>query len=404
MNVFFSVGEPSGDLHGANLITELSRRCDRFQAFGFGGPRMLKAGQNQTADLTQMAIMFIADAVKNIRTFWGLYQRARKMFSQQKFDAVVLIDYPGFNWWIAKAAKQAKIPVYYYGVPQMWAWAPWRIAKLRRRVDHVLCKLPFEPDWFQQRGVRAEFVGHPYYDELACRQLDSAFVAQMRSTPKRVITFLPGSRDREVRTNLPMMLNTAKHLFSQREDIKVVVAAYKESQAEFVRDQVRQRGLPVEVYSGKTPELIEAAHGCLACSGSVSLELLYHLKPSIIQYVISPFQNFLQRRIVNSRFITLVNLFAVDDIQRRGHPAYEPDAPDAEPIPFPEYLTVQDRSLDMARRIHRWLDHPSDYESQVDLLRKLKDRSAQAGASRRAADYLIKTLNHPTVELSMRAA
>ena len=176
MKIFFSVGEPSGDLHGANLIRELRRRRPDCEFVGYGGPRMAAAGCALHEDLTKLAVMWLLHALLNIHKFWNLACRADRYFRHHQPDAVVLIDYPGFNWWIARRAKAHGIPVFYYGVPQMWAWAGWRMKKMRRFVDHVLCKLPFEEAWYRDRGCNATFVGHPYFDQLRAEQLDAKFI------------------------------------------------------------------------------------------------------------------------------------------------------------------------------------------------------------------------------------
>ena len=121
------------------------------------------AGHDLLEDLTQLAVMWIVQAVLNVDKFWKLLRRADEYLEHERPDAVVLIDYPGFNWWIARKAKKHGIPVFYYGAPQMWAWGGWRIRKMRRLVDHVLCKLPFEANWYQERGCNAHYVGHPYF-------------------------------------------------------------------------------------------------------------------------------------------------------------------------------------------------------------------------------------------------
>jgi lipid-A-disaccharide synthase len=155
MQIFFSVGEPSGDLHGANLIRELKKSAPGVECVGFGGPKMQAAGAKLHADLTQFAVMFFVRVLLNLHRFWFLYRRAKRYFRDQRPDAVVLIDYPGFNWWIARAARRYGIPVFYYGAPQMWAWGSWRVTKMRRLVNHTLCKLPFEAVWYNERGCPA---------------------------------------------------------------------------------------------------------------------------------------------------------------------------------------------------------------------------------------------------------
>ena len=166
LTIFFSAGEPSGDLHGANLIRQLQARCPGLQAVGYGGPKMAEAGCQLHADLTALAVMWFARVLVNLHKFWGLVSRADRYFRHHRPDAVVLIDYPGFNWWIARRAKVHGIPVFYYTPPQIWAWARWRVKKMRRLVDHVLCSLPFEEAWLRRHGCNATFVGHPFFDEV----------------------------------------------------------------------------------------------------------------------------------------------------------------------------------------------------------------------------------------------
>ena len=127
---------------------------------------MAAAGCRLHADLTALAVMWFARAIANLHLFWGLVSRADRWFRHHRPDAVVLVDYPGFNWWIARRAKVHGIPVFYYMPPQIWAWATWRAGKMRRLVDHVLCGLPFEEPWLKERGCNATLVGHPFFDEV----------------------------------------------------------------------------------------------------------------------------------------------------------------------------------------------------------------------------------------------
>ena len=241
MRIFFSVGEPSGDLHGANLIRRMNSEMPGVQCVGYGGPKMVDAGCDVHYDLTQHAIMFIWDAIKQLRFFFGLVDRADEYFAENQIDAVVLIDYPGFNWWIAKKAKRRGIPVFYYGVPQMWAWAPWRVRKIRKYVDHVLCKLPFEVEWFKQRNCHATYVGHPYFDQLESQTYDELFLESIKS--KQLVTLLPGSRDREVKNNFPTLIAAAGIVAQECPQAEFVVACFNQRQkemAEAILEEVRQ--------------------------------------------------------------------------------------------------------------------------------------------------------------------
>jgi lipid-A-disaccharide synthase len=322
---------------------------------------------------------------------------------QEKPEAVVMIDYPGFNWWIARAAKRNGIPVFYYGVPQMWAWASWRIHKMRRLVDHVLCKLPFEKDWYEQRGCHATFVGHPYFDELSSRRVDEQFAATLRDRP--LVTLLPGSRRLEVENNWPMLKKAAEIIHEQRPDSRLAVGCFNDRYAEMVRADLQNstHAADIEVYVGRTPELIQEATVCLACSGSVSLELLYHRTPSAIVYRGPKWRLAMVRRFVlQVRYITLVNLLGTDDGFTGRATPFDPDHPDASRVPMPEYLTSGDCSPQLARHALEWLNDEQAHADKVAQLGKIRDEVAAQGASKTAAAYILQTLDGATE--SRRAA
>ena len=392
MRIFFSVGEPSGDLHGANLIRRLKSRDSAIECVGLGGPKMQAAGCDLHFDLTSLAVMFLASVLKNIRLFFRLIAEADRYLETHQVDAVVLIDYAGFNWWIARKAKKHGIPVFFYGVPQVWAWAPWRIRKIQKLVDHVLCKLPFEAAWFEQRNCHATYVGHPYFDQLVHQEYDSAFAEKLLHSNKKLITLLPGSRNQEVKSVLPILLDTAKAVLQEDETCRFAIAFYNESQRQESSELIAQSNVAVEAYVGKTPELMRAAYACVACSGSVSLELLYHRKPTVIVFKVKRWVMVAQAFMLRIKFITLVNLIATKEIRRRNFRPYDPDDPKAESCVMPEYLTAGDPSQKVARRVLGWLqDVPSHAESGADLDR-LAVRYAQPGATTRAADYLLREL------------
>lgn len=398
MKIFFSVGEPSGDLHGANLIRELHRRDPQIRCVGYGGPKMAEAGCELHEDLTALAVMWLARVLLNLHKFWNYVQRANHYFRDERPDAVVLIDYPGFNWWIARQAKRYGIPVFYYGTPQIWAWASWRVKKMRRLVDHALCKLPFEEAWLRERGVNATHVGHPYFDQLAVQTYDQAFLDAQAAQAGPLVTILPGSRTQEVESNLPMLLKAARLVRQQVPAVRFAIAAFKPKHAEMASQMVAKAGVPVEIHVGRTPELMRACQSAMACSGSVSLELLYHTRPTAILYSVSKFAYFLQGYFRRVKFITLVNLLAADELYPADFDVYDQDAGGGDDVLFPEYLTCQDKSLPLARHVIRWLTEPADYHKRVAELAALKARVAHGGASRTAAEYLLAHLapgSHP---------
>jgi lipid-A-disaccharide synthase len=393
MRIFFSVGEPSGDLHGANLIRELRGRRSDIEYVGYGGPRMAAAGCTLHEDLTKLAVMWFARVLLNIHKFWNLASRADRYFRHHRPDAVVLIDYPGFNWWIARRAKVHGIPVFYYGAPQLWAWAGWRVRKMRRFVDHVLCKLPFEEAWYRERGCNATYVGHPYFDQLQTEELDSVFVARQLAEGRPLVTILPGSRTQEVQNNFGQFLKAAQIIHRRMPGVRFAVAAFKPSQAEMVRRQIAGLKLPMEVHVRRTAELIHAADCAMAVSGSVSLELLYHTTPSVILYQVSRLAFFVQRFFRKVRYITLVNLLTTDDLFPKRVAVYDANDPADAGVLLPEYLTCQDKSQQVAEHIVEWLSQPAKRAARVQQLAELKVRVANGGASRQAANYLVNVLD-----------
>lgn len=392
LTIFFSAGDPSGDLHGANLIRQLRGRSEDFRAVGYGGPQMARAGCSLYADLTALAVMWFARVLLNLHKFWNLVGRADRYFRHHRPDAVVLIDYPGFNWWIARRAKAHGIPVFYYMPPQIWAWARWRVGKMRRFVDHVLCSLPFEQPWFRRHGCNATFVGHPFFDEVRRQEYDRQFLDGYTGREGPLVVILPGSRTQEVTNNLKWFLKAAARIREQVPGVRFAMAAFKPHQAELARREVAARGLPIEIFVGKTLELISLADCCTSVSGSVSLELLYHTKPTVILYWISRPAYFVQGFFRKVKYITLVNLLATDELFPEDLTPFDPAQEDAEKVLFPEYLTCEDESARIAAHVVEWLTDRRMRERKVAELARLKARVAAGGASRRAAEYILGIL------------
>ncbi len=394
MRFFLSAGEPSGDLHGGNLIRQLRQLHPHAEFVGFGGPKMQSAGALLLFDLTALAVMFFDGLLANLRQFRRLLRQADDYFAKNQVDAVILIDFPGFNWWVARAAKKHRIPVIYYGAPQLWAWAPWRIRKLKRLVDLVLCKLPFEPAWFQRRGVNARFIGHPFFDETSQVKIDGAFVQNWLADPRPTLLLLPGSRDREVAQHWPILRATAGRVQQSFPQARVAVGCFRQQHFQRIEQDIQQRGLDMQPLVGRTPELMHVATACLACSGSVSLELMERRVPTVIVYKLSPLKRFLKWLLLRCRYITLVNLIAHEDVELRGKQPYDPDRAGIEDVPMPEYVLTRDRTEHMAHRLMAWFNDDSQRQRTVAWLDRLALQHARPGASRNAASIISNWLVH----------
>jgi lipid-A-disaccharide synthase len=382
MRIFFSVGEPSGDVHGANLIRALHRHRPDVDYVGFGGNLMASAGCDLLFPLCDHAVMGFSRVLAALPKFMGFLSQADRYFRHQRPDAVVLIDYPGFNWWVARRAHFHGIPVFYFVPPQIWAWASWRVNKMRRFVDHVLCSLPFEEPWYRERGVNAEYVGHPFFDELPRQQLDAGFLDLLRRQDGTVIGILPGSRTQEVERNFPTQLRAAAAIHAARPDTRFVVACHKESQQKMADEMRRAHAeLPIQTFVHKTPEIMEASKACIAVSGSVSLELLYRAKPTVIVYRTNRMLETFIRPLITTKYVTLVNLLADKMI-------------------YPEFVTRHCEAAGISETILHWLNDAKAYAGVCRELLALRERTARPGACDRAARRIVDALERPLARVA----
>jgi lipid-A-disaccharide synthase len=371
MRVFVSAGEPSGDLHGANLAHALRAATPGVEVVGLGGERMAAAGCNLLFPLTQLAVTGVFRALGSLRRFKEVLDLADRDLRRRRPDALVLIDFPGFHWHLARRAKARGVPVVYFVPPQLWGWAGWRHRKMRRLTDLVLCCLPFEGPWYRRRHVPVRYVGHPYFDELPAQCLDAPFLWGQKARPGTVIALLPGSRRSEIELNAPSLLRAAEIIHGRRPDVRFLVACLKDEHRRRLEEMMRGTRAPVEAHAGRTPEIIELAHSCLSVSGSVGLELLYRGKPSVVVYREGWFHLFLAHLLKTAPYISLVNLLAGREL-------------------FPEWFGRACPAEWVAAHALRWLDDPGCHEALRDELRELRARVAVPGACARAAAAVLE--------------
>ena len=409
--IFFSVGEPSGDQHAARLIEHLAptlaaaaaRRTTAkspIRVRGFGGRAMAEAGCELDLKLTDHAVVGIAEVIPKYRQFKGFVRRAEAIFAAGGIDAVVLVDFPGFNWHIAAAAKKHGIPVIYYCPPQLWAWGRWRVKKMKRLVDHVLSVLPMETELFRARGIETTEVGHPFYDAIAEKKLNAQTLRRLRResarNPSKLIAILPGSRRNEVHRNFPVQLAAARRLHDRLGpgSVRFAVAAYSDEHCLWCRRHLQaadagagEGDLPIEFYTDRTSEVIDAAEAAMMVSGSVSLELMARRTPAVVMYRTSRLTHLIGKTLLGVGSITLPNLIAGRVVfPERVSSGRDPGAVDflvdsLEPLMCDEFYRHQ---------THRTLE-------------RLAAQHAVAGASGKAAAWIRNSISEPSL-LSMTPA
>ena len=381
--LFFSVGEPSGDLHAANLIRSIQQVSPSSTFRGLGGCRMIQAGLELDYDLTSLAVMGFAEVLPKLREFFRVADLAEQIFARGEVDGVVLVDFPGFNWHIAKRAKKYGLPVFYYLPPQLWAWGGWRVKKMRRYVDHVLCNLPFETPWFQQRNVDAHYVGHPFFDAVAQQALDVRFVDKWRDNENLQVAVLPCSRDHEVHSIWPLQLEVIRKLAKKHPKAQFLVAAIKDAHALWCRAQLTPADakLPIHIFAGKTSEIIELSDCSLMKSGSVSLELMARGKPAAVMYHLSQTTYAMAKLLVKCKRMSLPNLIADKQVLAEFLSHGKLNSKSA-------LRSIEDVTEEMSRLLG-----DSEYRlTQRRNLNALASQFAKPGASKAAALFIMSKL------------
>lgn len=319
MRLYLIAGEASGDLHGANLLKSLYAKQPGLQCRAWGGDLMQKTGATLVKHYRDLAFMGFVEVVKNLPTILRNIAFCKQDILEFKPDALVLIDYPGFNLRIARWAKEQGIRVVYYISPQLWAWHASRAHAIRRDVDKLLVILPFEQAFFKQYGIEAEFVGHPLLDELGKppdfepqksagdfepqKAQKGRGVGVSLSLAQQPIALLPGSRRQEVTRILPRMLEVTQDFPAEH----FVVAGAASLPEGFYRELLE--GYPnVELLQGQTHALLRRSKAALVKSGTSTLETALLNVPQVVCYAGNWLSFQIAKRLVKVPYISLVNL------------------------------------------------------------------------------------------------
>ena len=336
--IFISACEHSAELHCANLIGAVSERLAAEKAWlsgdrpaadepmiewvGFGGERMAAAGCTLLANPVQRAAM-LYNVLKQLGYYKQLIRQAKEYLSQNAVDLVVVCDSPAFNFHLAKAAKALGIPVLFYVAPQLWAWAPWRIHKLRRCCTKLACILPFEEEWFRSRGVDATFVCNPLFDEMnEPVEHNTKMYAEYRSDSPR-IALLPGSRDAEIRSLWPAMLEIASRLKERHPQANFVSCAADSDKLAAMQDAA-QGGPRIHYELGRLYETVKTCDFALVASGSATLQVASAGCPMAIMYQSHKWMwHLVGRWLIRTRYLSLVNILAQKELVPEFMPYFE---------------------------------------------------------------------------------
>lgn len=327
LRIFVSAAEPSGDQHAAELIERIRDADPSSAFFGVAGPLMKKAGCDAIDDLTDRSAMLLG-ALGLAGHAWRLLGRIEAMVRAQPPDLAILVDSPTLHLPMAKRLKRAGIRVLYYVAPQLWAWAPWRIGRVRTRVDALAALLPFEEKYFRDRGVSATFVGHPLVHQLQQRAIDQAEVQRLKTLGTPLIACLPGSRRHVIEEVLPGQIEVAQAIARQHPRAAFAFAAASERAASQIKPLVERSGLRAEVKIGGNGEILSAADLALCASGTATLEVVFYRVPMIVMYNGSKWgYRLVGRFLIQTPHLSLPNILAGRSIVPEFMPYYTSTAP-----------------------------------------------------------------------------
>lgn len=374
---FICAGEKSGDLHAANLVRAMKRIRPELRFEGFGGDQLEAAGcrlHENIIHLSSMGLSFLS----NVTAFFRLIRRFHRLLRENPPDVLVLVDFPGFNFILARLARWCDVPVVYYICPQIWAWAPWRREKILRLTDLLMVILPFEEDFYRSPGKRVVYVGHPLADELDEVPPANELEASLRSEfavaeSERIVGLFPGSRDHEIRELLPLLRSTVDKLELRPGTDRLVVSCCRREFHDEIRSSFADSPVRVDILDGDAYPLMAACHVALVASGTATLELAYFGKPMVVFYKAGRAMYFIYKLICTSPFVSLVNILGRGDV-------------------VPEDVTWRDNSELQAGRARALMEETTERKRCLESLARLRQEIFRPGASARAAESLNEFL------------
>ena len=304
MKFYFLSGEKSGDLHGANLAHEILKQNKDSELRGFGGDKMNLEGVEIVKHINQLSFMGFTEVIKNLSVIKKNLNFCKNDIISFNPDAIILIDFPGFNLKIAKFAKEKGIKVFYYISPKVWAWKKSRVELIRKYVDELIVIFPFEVDYFKKEDIKAHYFGNPLSDEIK-KETEKLSI----DINKSIISILPGSRKQEIKRNLPTMLN----VITKFPNYQFVIASTEE-----MYDLCKQisEGKNVEIVKDQTYTVLKISELSLVTSGTATLEAAMFNVPQLVCYKTDPLTYFLAKLFIKVKWISLVNIIMEKEVVR----------------------------------------------------------------------------------------
>ena len=372
--VFIIAGEASGDLHGSNLVKAVKRLNPDIDFIGIGGDRMKQAGVKFITHSSEMAVVGFTEVLTKLKSIIKAGVKTKKILRQKRPDLVILIDYPDFNLHIAGYAKKIGIPVMYYISPQVWAWRRGRVKKIKKRVDKMVVILPFEKDFYEERGIKVSYVGHPIMDAIPKSiDRDSLRKELKINDSYPTVALLPGSRKHEIEKALPIMTKALYRLKDVYNKLKAFVILADSVSSEYAKRLIEGCEF-IEIFPSKDIYRILAISDlAFVTSGTATLETAIMGVPMIVVYKGSPLSFWIAKKLVKVRYVSLVNLIANEKV-------------------VPELLQDEFNTENLIKEAVKILEDSVLNQRIRKKLKEIRNRLGEGGASEKAARIAIEML------------
>jgi lipid-A-disaccharide synthase len=370
-SVMISCGEPSGDLYAGALAEELRRLRPGTTVVGLGGEHLRRAGGDLVGDYRGLSVTGLVEAIRVLPRAWAVHRALVERARRERPDALVVIDFPDFNFRLAGSLHRLGIPVVYYVCPQVWAWRAGRLQVLKRLVDRALVIFPFEAAIYRDAGIPVEFVGHPLLDLMPAGVGRAALAAELGLDPAApVVALLPGSRPNELRGTLPTLAAAVPLIAARVPGVQFVVARAPALPDALFAPLLDVAGSRIAIVDGRADDVLSASDVVITASGTATVQTAIHGCPMVIVYRLSPLTYRLGRRFVKVDTYGMANLVA----GRRIVPELIQDAFTPEAV---------------AGETARYFEDAAYAARTRAALADVRARLGEPGASRRAAEQVL---------------
>ncbi len=370
--VLIICGEPSGELHAATLVSAIKNINPAIRILGVGSRLLERSGTEIIYDTSGLSVMGLFDVLKKLPKFIALKKLVLNKITNEKFDAVIFVDFSGFNLRLAKAINNS-IPTIYYVSPQVWASRPGRIKTIKKYIKKMIVLFKFEQEFYSRHGMDVDFLGHPLLDIARPAMPKNEFLAGLGLSDKeKTLALFPGSRKQEIKNILPVMLKTAQ-LLNKEINAQFIIAKPVQVDWDIYNCLIKKSNLDAKVVEGKTYDCIEAADFCLVCSGTATLETAIMQKPFVIIYKMNLLNYLLYRPQVKIPYIGIVNIVAGSKI-------------------IPEFVQFGAKAKKIAQEVLRIWRNQRELQKITSNLTLVKSSLGEPGAAIRAAELILKFL------------